>query len=364
MPIYLDYNATAPIRPEVRDVMLEVMQAPANPSSVHSYGRAAKKKVEDARAVIANALSVFTHEVIFTASGTEANTLALKGLPDRPLIVSAIEHASVLKTVDEKALKIPALPSGIVDIAVLEILLKELGRPALVSVMLANNETGVIQPIYEICQLVHSYGGLVHSDAIQALGKITVDVGLLGVDMLSVSAHKFGGPQGVAALVVRQGIELNKMLVGGGQELGRRAGTEHVVGIAGFAKAIELAAKDMWQKPVRSALDEMENTFLKEISGSMILGKESPRLPNTSSILMPNVSAETQLMHFDLSGFAISAGSACSSGRIEPSHVVRAMAIENKQADHVIRVSAGWNTKPHEILEFTRYWLKFATQYL
>lgn len=360
MPIYLDYNATAPIRPEVRDVMLEVMQAPANPSSVHSYGRAAKKKVEDARAVIASSLSVFTHEVIFTASGTEANTLALKGLPEREVIVSSIEHASVLKTAGDHALRIPVLRSGVIDMSALEDLLKRSARPPLVSVMLANNETGVIQPLSEICQLVHSHGGLVHSDAIQALGKIPVDVGLLGVDMLSVSAHKFGGPQGVAALIVRQGVELNKMLVGGGQELGRRAGTEHVAGIAGFAKAIELSAKDSWQQTIRLALDAMEEAIQTEVPDAIILGRESPRLPNTSSILMPNVNAETQLMHFDLSGFAISAGSACSSGRIEPSHVIKAMEVSGENADHVIRVSAGWGTTAKDISEFTNHWIKLA----
>lgn len=360
MPIYLDYNATAPIRPEVRDAMLEVMTFPSNPSSVHSLGRAAKKRVEDARASIANALSVFPHEVIFTASGTEANTMALKGFTGRPLLVSSIEHASVLKTAGEGAAQIPVLPSGLVDMAALEELLKKIGKPALVSVMLANNETGVIQPMSDISNLVHSYGGFVHTDAIQALGKIPLDVGLLGVDMMSISAHKCGGPQGIAALIVRQGIELSRIFVGGGQELGRRAGTENVAAIAGFAKAIDLAATDGWQKPVRDALDAMEEKILLQVPGSKILGKDVPRLPNTSSILMPRLNAETQLMHFDLSGFAISAGSACSSGRIEPSHVVKAMGIISDHADHVIRVSGGWGTLPEEISAFTNCWIKLA----
>ncbi|MFO1243492.1 MAG: cysteine desulfurase family protein [Rickettsiales bacterium] len=360
MPIYLDYNATAPIRPQVRAAMLHAMEEPANPSSVHGYGRAAKKKVEDARAVIGEALSVFPHEVIFTATGTEANTLALKGLPDRDLIISSIEHASVIKTAGEPVKVIPVWPSGVIDLDALDEMLAKTQKPALISVMLANNETGVIQPIAEIAAKVHAHDGLLHTDAIQAVGKIPVDAGLLGADMVSISAHKFGGPQGIAALIVRQPLELQKLMVGGGQELGRRAGTENVAAITGFATAIQLIAKDTWQKPIRDALDTMEQTMLAQVPGAQVLGKDSPRLPNTSSILMPKMKAETQLMHFDLAGFAISAGSACSSGRIEPSHVAKAMKVSDETADHVIRVSAGWNTNAEDIQKFTDVWLKLA----
>lgn len=360
MPIYLDYNATAPIHPEVIKIMVEAMRMPSNPSSVHGYGRSAKKAIEDARVGIAQAISAFPHELIFVSSGTEANAMALKAT-DRPIITSAIEHASVLKTAGEKAARIPVTRDGVVDLAALENRLKN-SAPALVSVMLANNETGVIQPISEISRLAREYGALVHCDAAQAIGKIPVDMGVLGVDMLTLCAHKCGGPQGIAVLVAKENINLPKFFVGGGQELGRRAGTEHVAAILGFAKILEWSKAHGWQKEIRAALDQMEKIILEKVPGSAVLGKNAPRLPNTSSLLMPNMSAETQLMRFDLEGFAISAGSACSSGRIEPSHVVRAMGISKDRQDNVIRVSAGWNTKPEEIEAFTQCWLKVAAR--
>lgn len=356
--IYLDYNATAPIRLEVKDSMLAAMDVPANASSVHSFGRAAKKQLEDARAVVAGVVGCFPNEVVFTASGTEANNLALRNFPERPLMVSAVEHPSALKVRPEVKV-IPVDENGIININKLTDNLQFIHKP-LVSVMMANNETGVIQPIREIAEAVHATGGLLHCDAVQALGKIPVDLGVLGVDMLTLSAHKFGGPVGAAALIVRQDLAIQRQLIGGGQELGRRAGTENIPAIAGFAKAVELAAKDRWQRDIREALDGMEEMILAAVPGAHVLGRQAQRLPNTSSLLMPGVSAETQLMHFDLEGFAVSAGSACSSGRIEPSHVVRAMGFSEEEAACVIRVSAGWDNKPEDIQGFATSWLKLA----
>lgn len=361
MPVYLDYNATAPVHPEVIRVMAEAMGVPSNPSSVHAYGRAAKKAVEDARMSIAHHISAFPHELMFVSSGTEANTMALKSV-DRPIIISAIEHASVLKTAGENALAVPVNRDGVIELDALESVLKG-SAPALVSVMLANNETGVIQPIAEISRMAREYGAIVHCDAVQAIGKMPVDMGMLGVDMLTLSAHKCGGPQGIAVLAAKEGIHLPRFFIGGGQELGRRAGTEHVAAIAGFAKILEWSKIQDWQKPIRAALDGMEATILEKVPGSAVLGRNAPRLPNTSSLLMPNLPAETQLMRFDLEGFAISAGSACSSGRIEPSHVVRAMQVSGERQDRVIRVSAGWNTTAEDIDAFTQSWLKLAMRF-
>lgn len=360
MSIYLDYNATAPVRPEVVEVMRSVLAEPSNPSSVHNWGRKAKKRLEDARAVVAGALSCFPQEVIFTASGTEANNLALLSYADIRVAVAATEHVSVLKTLPNATI-LPVTPEGQVRYDALRAWLREDTFPALVSVMLANNETGLVQPIASIAEVVHEYGGMLHCDATQALGKIPVDVGLLGADMLTVSAHKMGGAPGAAALVVRQGTEILPRLKGGGQELGRRAGTENVAAICGFAEAVKLARMDQWQAPLRKMLDEMEEAILSEMPGAKIICREAEqRLPNTSAILMPGVSAETQLMHFDLEGIGVSSGSACSSGRVAPSHVLQAMGFSEKEVGCIIRVSGGWNTKRDEIERFTASWLALA----
>ncbi len=360
MNIYLDYNATAPVRPEVLEVMAGVLSQPVNPSSVHRWGRKAKKWLEDARATVAYAVSCFPSEVIFTASGTEANNLALTSYGDMRVAVCATEHVSVLKALPG-ATVLPVTPEGLLRYDALRAWLREDTTPAVVSVMLANNETGFIQPIRTIVDVVREYGGIVHCDAAQALGKIPVDMGVLGVDMLSVSAHKMGGPQGAAALVVRQGTEVRPRLIGGGQESGRRAGTENLAAICGFAEALTHARMDNWQNPLRTALDEMEATVLSEVPGAQVLCHQADaRLLNTSAILMPGVLAETQLMHFDLEGIAVSAGSACSSGKVSPSHVAQAMGYSENEAAYIVRVSGGWNTKRDEIERFTQSWLALA----
>lgn len=384
--IYLDYNATAPLRPEAEEAMREVWAAgPLNASSVHSFGREAKKRLEAARRTVAEAVSAFPHEVIFTASGTEANNLALSGIPGAYVLASAIEHSSVLKVAafrhsreggnlehpseldsrfrgNDADYTIPVLPSGIVDLEALERMFQDSKIPkfqdsqTLLSLMLANNETGVIQPVAEVARIARKYGAHIHCDAVQAFGKIPVDMGALGVDMLTVSAHKMGGPLGAAALVVRDGVPLQPLLLGGGQERGRRAGTENIAAIAGFARAAELAQSDDWQLRARAWLDTMEAELCAR--GAVVFGGEAPRLPNTSCIAMPDVPSETQLMKFDLAGFAVSAGSACSSGRIEPSHVLKAMGVAESDAQSAIRVSLGWKTKEKDVTSFSDTWLR------
>jgi cysteine desulfurase len=358
--IYLDYNATAPMLHEVRDAMLEVMMQPHNPSSVHREGRAAKSLIERSRKEMAQHLSCFPHEIIFTSGGTEANNIALKAWGSMPLAVAAIEHSSV-RAVRSDAYLIPVASSGIVDMHALEAWLAQASSPMLVAVMLANNETGVIQPIAEIAKLVHHYGGLLHCDAVQACGKIPVDIGLLGADMLSISGHKIGASQGIGALIVRHTLPMHPLIIGGGQELGRRGGTEAVPLIVGFATAINwMQRNSAWREQVRVWRDAWEQKAIAQCGGdrSIILGYDAPRLPNTSCVRMHGVSSEVQLMKYDLAGIAVSAGSACSSGRIAPSHVVAAMLGEaaGKEND-VVRISMGWNSTETEMLKMHEVWL-------
>lgn len=355
MTIYLDFNATAPLRPEVASVMQYWFSVPANPSSVHSFGRAAKKQLEDARKTIAEVISCFPNEIIFMGSGTEANITALQSFSERKIFVSAIEHSSVLKNIQyTNGGYIPVDINGIVKLSELEVKVSNNKDKALVSVMLANNETGVIQPISEIAEICKKYGALLHCDAVQALGKIPLDFSLLGVDVLTISAHKMGGAIGSAALVVKNNLSIKPLLSGGGQELGRRAGTENIAAIAGFAKVVELI--DMaHMKNLRQWLDEMEMQM--KSAGGIVFAKDVARLPNTTCVAMPNVGNETQLIDFDLKGFAVSAGSACSSGRIEKSHVLLAMGVSPELASSAIRISAGWNTTKEEIDKFIQSWL-------
>lgn len=356
---YLDYNATAPVRPEVIDVMAEALAHPHNPSSAHFYGREGRKLVENARETIAHAVSCWSNEVVFAASGTEVNNMVLRGVGQRTLLISAIEHSSIIKTVPD-ASRIGVDEQGVVKLDDLAQQLNALnGTPTLVSVMLANNETGVIQPVGEVVKLCREYDNvLVHTDAAQALGKIPVDFQLLGTDMMTLSAHKMGGPQGAAALVLRNDLPITPLMTGGGQELGRRAGTENVAAIAGFGKAVTLAAGDAAQmKAVRGWLDAMEAELLSHCPDAMVFGRNAARLPNTTAIHMPGVGSETQLMSFDLENIAISAGSACSSGRIEASHVAKAMGFTEK-ASSSIRISGGWNTTEDDVRKMTASWKK------
>lgn len=360
MPIYLDYNATAPLRPQVLAKMQEILSTPSNPSSIHSFGREAKKHLENSRKTIAEAISAWPNEIIFTASGTEANATVLSGFPERRLLVSASEHSSILRNRilgEENIIKIDE--NGIINFVDLENKLAAEQNPALVSVMLANNETGVIQPISEIVALCKKYGALLHSDAVQTLGKIPVDFSLLGADMLTISAHKCGGAVGAAALVIKNNISIKPLLSGGGQELGRRAGTENIAAIAAFAQAVSEIDFSHMQK-LEKWHETMENIMQEK--GGVIFGKNSLRLPNTSCVSMPRVGNEVQLIDFDLNGYAVSAGSACSSGRIERSHVLLAMNVEKELAGKAIRISSGWNSTEDDIKSFTQTWLKLAAR--
>lgn len=349
--IYLDHNATTLLKPEVLRHMAEVMQAPYNPASIHTMGREAAKRLEEARQIIASTLGARHARVIFTSSGTEANNLALKGLEGYKKAVSAAEHVSVLAAA-EGAEILPVENTGILDLIALENFCKaHEGQNFLVSVMWANNETGVIQPVREIANIIHRYNGLFHSDASQAVGKIPVDMLESGVDMLTISGHKMGGPQGAAALVITKCVPLKAQTVGGGQESGFRAGTHNMAAIIGFGVAVEYIDS---MAHVAILRDEMEAVL--QAQGAIVIGKESPRLPNTSCIVMPGVKAETQLIHCDLNDIAISAGSACSSGKVGRSHVLQAMDVPEELASCAIRVSLGADTTQKEADVFVAVW--------
>ncbi len=351
---YLDYNATAPVRPEAVAAMAEALAEVGNPSSVHAAGRRARARIEEVRRKLALLLGVNPESVVFTSGGTEANHLALLGV-DGPRLASAIEHPSVLDACPDLALA-PVDGAGRLDLGAFASLLTA-RRPRLVSLMLANNETGVLQPVREAAALARAAGALVHTDAVQALGKLPVGPDELGVDLLSVSAHKLGGPPGVGALIVREGLELRPLLRGGGQELRRRSGTENLPGIAGFGAALD--ARTDWAA-VRVLRDRLEAAVQERHPASRVMGAGAERLPNTSCLLTPGLPAETQLIALDLAGVAVSSGSACSSGKVGPSHVLRAMGVPEADARCAIRVSLGWETTWTDIDRFLEAWTRLA----
>ncbi len=358
---YLDYNATAPLRPEVREAILAALDVYGNPSSVHEEGRAARALIEEARAKVAKLVGGAPEDVIFTSGGSEANALALapQGGQAWHCYISAVEHPSVLaggRFYRETTTVIPVTKEGIADLAVLAEALEKhhLGgwRP-FVSLMVANNETGAIQPISEAAAIVHEAGGLLHSDAVQAAGKIPLAMGSLGADMLSLSAHKIGGPKGVGALVLKPGVSVEPLLKGGGQERRRRAGTENVAGIVGFGVAADLAAADIGRAgAIRALRDTLEAGARAIASDAVVLSGSVERLPNTSCIAVPGVKAETLVIGLDLAGVSVSSGSACSSGKVEASHVLSAMGVAPDLAQGAIRVSLGFGTTSHDIERF------------
>ncbi|MBN8198800.1 cysteine desulfurase family protein [Thalassospira povalilytica] len=355
--VYLDYNASAPLCHEARQAMIAAMDVAGNPSSVHASGRAARKIVDHARRTIADLVGGDSERIIFTSGGTEANNLALNGLEDVTVFTSAIEHPSVIEgRVDAK--RIPVDGNGVVDLDALETMLKEAsaaGQKVLVSVMLANNETGVIQPVAKVALLAREYGAKVHCDAIQALGRLPVDMGRLLVDMVSVSAHKIGGPKGIGALAIAPGVMLVPQIRGGGQEKYRRGGTENVLGIAGFGAAAERAGAQLANMANVAALrDRLETELASEAPELLIAGKGTERLVNTSCLILPGMPGETQVMALDLAGVAISSGSACSSGKVRESHVLKEMGVSD--AGSAIRVSLGLETTDEDIDTFIRVW--------
>jgi len=363
--IYLDYNATSPLLPSVKNAMDALGTAPMNPASIHSAGRAAKKHLEDARSTIASALSAFPNEVLFVGSGSEANNMVLRAFaPTHALLVSSVEHAAIAKPASMLgAAVIPVDVNGVVKLDVLEQMLVALGsKTALISVMLANNETGVIQSLAEVVRIARAHGALVHSDAVQALGKIPVDWGMLGVDMLTLCAHKAGGPVGAGALLIRNDLPIKPFILGGKQELSRRAGTENVAAIVGFAQMV----KEVAACPDAAKWLEWRKWLEQELQAAapdaVVMGFNAPRLPNTLNISMRGVKSETQMMNLDLAGFAVSAGSACSSGRVAASASLIAMGIAPEIAECALRISWGWGTTRAEIESFAATWKAMAVR--
>ena len=355
-PTYLDWNATAPLRPEAAAAMSAAFTQFGNASSVHRWGRAARQRAERAREQVATLIDARPDGVVFVSGGSEANHLALLGSGRERVLVSAVEHHSVLHAVPN-AEPIPVDREGIVEIGQLDEMLAADARPALVSVMFGNNETGVIQPVAEVAHVAHARGALFHCDAVQAAGKVPLSIDEIGAHLVSLSAHKLGGPPGIGALVVRDGVELTPMIRGGGQERGRRAGSENLPGIAGFAAAAEAAVAGFAEYDrVRCLRDELEAGIATIAPDTAVLGRGVARLPNTSAIAMPGLSAETQVIALDLDGVMVSAGAACSSGTVGPSHVLAAMGIPPEIAGSTIRVSLGWSTTQADIAHFLDAW--------
>lgn len=371
--IYADYNATAPMRPEARNAVLTALAlGAANPSSVHQSGRAARAVVEKARGQVGAAIGSRAADILFTSGGTESLALAIQGAVlaldgKATLIVSAIEHEAASKAAAYAGVQVETayvLASGQVDLADLEMRLGSWdrdvkGTPVLVQ-MLANNETGILQPVSEASALVRRAGGLTVCDAVQAFGKVQVNAALLGADYIALSAHKIGGPQGVGALWHRAGAPLKALQHGGGQERGLRSGTENVAGIAGFGAAAEAAVRDLPKYAALASHRDGMEARLKAEGGVTVIGEGSPRLAGTSSFARPGFRAETQVMALDLAGVCVSAGSACSSGKVKRSLVLLAMGADDSLAESAIRTSFGWDTRPEDFGRVTDAWLEAA----
>jgi cysteine desulfurase len=363
MRIYFDHNATTPVDPAVAEVIARVMTEEfGNASSVHHFGQRAKAVLDDARSAVAALINAEPSEIVFTSGGTESDNFALRGVAEaleptgrRHLIASSIEHEAVLVTLRALARRgwrvtlLPVGASGIVDPAALADALTD--ETAIVSVMHANNEIGTIQPIAELAALAHGRGALFHTDAVQSIGKIPVDVRALSVDLLSLSAHKFNGPKGAGALWIKRGARVTAILTGGKHERNRRAGTENVPAIAGLGVAARLAAKKAVADAARTAAlrNRLEEAILAKVPGTAINGNREPRVPNTANISFEAVEAESLLIALDLEGVAVSTGSACSSGTLEPSHVLRAMGLPSPRTQNSIRLSLGAGNTEAEV---------------
>ncbi len=356
----MDYNATAPIRQTVIDTVAKTMRDVGNPSSVHTAGRTSRRIIEEARSKIAALVGARVRDVTFCSGGTEANNAVIRGSGAASIIISTVEHdcglaAAALAGVPTFSL--PVTKSGVIDMAALAAILQDAPKPALVSVMLANNETGVIQPVAEVAALAKEHGAKLHTDAVQAVGKIPVDCAELGVDYLTLSAHKIGGPQGVGAIVTGPTAPLAPLVAGGGQELGRRSGTENVAGIAGFGvAALEALAEVSSTERLGVLRDKFEVAVTQAANNAIIVGPDAPRTANTSCVIMPGVKGETQVMHFDLNGICVSSGSACSSGKVKVSHVLSAMGYSDDLAEASIRVSLGRQTEEADIEALIKAW--------
>jgi len=335
--------------------MTAALEHCGNPSSVHRWGRAARATVERARIAVAALVGAPAEAVVFVSGGTEANHLAILGAGRQRVLVSAVEHGSVLQAAPT-AEHIPVDRDGVVRLDLLNLMLGKAPSSALVSVMIANNETGVIQPVAEVAAIAHAHGALFHCDAVQAAGKIPLDASVIGADLVTLSAHKIGGPPGAGALLMPGGLDLTPLLRGGGQERGRRAGTENLLGIVGFAAAATAAAEIAVYDCVRTLRDALEAEVIAAAPEAVVIGNAAPRLPNTTAIAMPGTAAETQIIALDLDGVMVSAGAACSSGKVGPSHVLKAMGVAPDIAATTIRVSLGWGTTESDVSRFLQSW--------
>jgi cysteine desulfurase len=380
MRTYLDYNATTPLRPEARAAMTSALDEPGNASSVHTEGRRARACIEAARHQVATLVGAAPDDMIFTSGGTEANALALRGAIQAAaasgaritrLIVSAIEHDSILANASAceeitpglRLVMCPVTPNGVVDISAFNRILSEGKGRALVSIMAANNETGAIQPLADIIAIAKAQGALVHSDAVQSAGKLPIGFNNLGLDYMTISAHKLGGPQGIGALVARQGAPLSRQIAGGGQEFGRRAGTENIAAIAGFGAAAHTATQDLASRTtLQSWRDALERKLMAASPDAVVIAHATARLPNTICVAAPTIPAENMVIALDLDGFAVSAGAACSSGKVSQSHVLTAMGVEPHIAASAIRASFGWNTKAEELAAFADAWTRIVSR--
>ena len=359
---YLDHNATAPVRPEVVEQVTRVMTMTGNASSVHAEGRAVHGLIEEAREAVRRLVNAPVNGVIFTSGGTESIHYAINGAKNiKRIFISAIEHPAVTATAEAAGAPvevIPALPSGVIDLGWLKDRLVEYDVESdgafLVCLMLANNETGVIQPAAEAAEIVHKAGGLLFVDAAQAVGKIPVNFVMLGADMMSLTGHKFGGPLGVGALIVSPNLPLDPVMRGGGHEMNRRAGTSNAPAIAGLGKACDLAADFDRAEEIAALRDQMQAAVVE--AGAHVWGDGAERLPGTLCFSAPGFSAETQLMSMDLAGVAVSSGSACSSGKVKASHVLAAMGADDAQSMSALRVSLGWNSTQEDADAFIRAW--------
>ena len=360
--IYLDYNATTSIKPQVADVIIEnIKEIFGNPSSIHQFGQRSRKFLDESREKVALLINCQPDEIVFTSCGTESNNAVLKSTfaysqkSSFSIVTSAIEHQSVLnvcKYLEELGVKIIYLPVDEYGKIVIQSIEKSLDKNTkLVSIMLANNDVGTIQPITEIANILKSKKILFHSDAVQGLGKIQIDVKELNLDFMSLSAHKIYGPKGIGALYIKRGAKLSALIHGGSQERNRRAGTENLLGIIGFGKACEIAKEELVVSSNKAARlrDKLEAGILSKIENVTVNGDKNSRLPNTLNISFEGIEADSLLMNLDLMGIAVSSGSACSASSLKPSHVLLAMGRSSKDAFNAIRFSIGYDNTEEEI---------------
>jgi cysteine desulfurase len=362
---YMDWNATAPLRPQARAAVLATLDVLGNPSSPHAEGRRARAIVEDAREQVARLVGARPAEVVFTSGGTEANNAVLAA-GWNTILLAGIEHDSVLAPALRSAARVVDMKvdrNGVLRgeaVAAAAASGASLGK-VLLSAQLANNETGVVQPVAQLSAAARERGFLVHSDAVQAAGRLAIDINALGVDYLTLSAHKLGGPKGIGALVIREGAGIPSFIIGGGQERRHRAGTENVAAIAGFGAAAEAARCDLDNvSNIRALRDRLERELLAVARSAVVIGAGAERLPNTSNIALRGTNAETLVIALDLAGVAVSAGAACSSGKVGTSRVLQAMEVEPDLARAAIRVSLGWSSIERDVAAFMMAWTRLA----